>query len=139
MLTLNAKPSHSRRDFLKIGALASLSLADVLRLQAASGEPTARPKSVIMIYLYGGPSHLDMYDMKPAAPEEVRGEFKPIQTRVPGLDICELMPLQARIADKLAIMRGIEFNSDDHTSDWVFRGTFPDLKRPVFGSVVSRL
>ena len=74
-----------------------------------------------MIYLYGGPSHLDMYDLKPDAPAEFRGEFKPIRTNVPGMDICELMPLQARIADKLAIIRNLRFQrnqagSDDHYS-----------------------
>jgi len=144
MFTLLAKPAPagpgiSRRDFLRVGALGlgGLTLADLFRLRgtAAGG---AR-KAVIMIYLYGGPSHIDLYDLKPDAPAEIRGEFKPIHTNVPGFDISELMPLQARLADKLALVRGLEFNSDDHTADWIFRGTFPDKNRPVFGSVVSRL
>src|SRR6202042_679366 len=93
----------SRRSFLRAGALAfgGLTLGDVLRLRAASPvRGGVRPKSVIMIFLSGGPSHLDMYDMKPEAPREYRGEFNPIQTNLPGLEICELMPMQAKIADK---------------------------------------
>lgn len=147
MLTLHTKPAAaphgmSRRDVLRIGALGmgGLTLSDLLRLQARGAvEPTARRKAVIMIFLYGGPSHIDTYDMKPDAPDQIRGEFKPIQTNVSGIDIAELMPCQARIADKLALIRGLRFDSNDHVSDWVFRGTFPDIKRPVFGSVVSRL
>src|SRR5262245_20607676 len=92
----------SRRHFLQVGSLglAGLSLADLLRLRA-QGSVAARAghKSVIMVFLSGGPSQLDMYDLKPEAPAEVRGEFKPIQTCVPGFDICELMPLQAQLAD----------------------------------------
>src|SRR5688572_22432562 len=97
-----------RRDFLRVGALAigGLSLADVLRLQAQAGSSGSR-KSVIMIYLPGGPTHLDTYDLKPKAPKEVRGEFSPIASNVPGFEICELMPKQATIADKLTIVRGL--------------------------------
>src|SRR3954469_9933295 len=91
----------SRRGFLKIGAFgAGLSLAEMLRLRAAAGT-TSSPKAAIMIYLPGGPSHMDMYDLKPEAPAEFRGEFKPIATNVPGVQICEHMPLQARMWDKL--------------------------------------
>src|SRR5262245_17213872 len=90
----------TRRSFLRVGALTlgGLSLADVLRLRAelpAPGKP--RPKSVLMIHLSGGPSHVDMYDMKPGAPAEYRGEFRPIRTNVPGIEICELMPQQAAL------------------------------------------
>ena len=87
-----------RRDLLRHGlaGIAGLSLADVLRLRA--DVPTGKkPRSIIMVCLAGGPSHLDMYDLKPGAPEEVRGEFKPVKTVVPGFDICEHFPLQARI------------------------------------------
>src|SRR5215813_8138133 len=86
----------SRRDFLRVGALAvgGLTLADVLRLQAQAGSPGGA-KSVIMIYLPGGPTHLDTYDLKRDAPAEIRGEFNPITTNVPGMEICELMPKQA--------------------------------------------
>src|SRR5688500_5402949 len=87
----------SRREFLRVGGLTvgGLTLADVLRLraQAAGDTQTARRhKSVIMIYLPGGPSHMDMYDLKPQAAREFRGEFNPIPTNVPGIEICELFP-----------------------------------------------
>src|SRR5262245_20987989 len=103
-----------RRDFLRVGALGlgGLTLADVLRLraQAATSSTQARraPRSVIMICLAGGPSHLEMYDLKPQAPVEYRGEFRPIRTNVPGFDICEHMPRQAKIADKLALVRTVQ-------------------------------
>ncbi len=129
----------SRREFLRVGALTvgGLTLADVLRSQAA-GAAAATGKSVIMIYLPGGPTHLDTYDMKPEAPVEFRGEFRPIKTNVPGVDICELMPLQAKIMDKMAILRGVKF-VDEHSPHQVMTG-FPDrIMRPAFGSIVSYL
>src|SRR4051794_38393738 len=107
----------SRRDVLRVGGLAGagVSLADVLRLQAAGSPGTGRGKSVIMIWLRGGASHLDSWDMKPDAPAEIRGEFRPIPTNVPGIQICEHLPRQARIMDKLAIVRGIKSNDlGDH-------------------------
>src|SRR6478752_1845394 len=88
----------NRRNFLKIGAFgAGLTLADMLRAQAQASTTTdrnapSRPKSAIMIYLPGGPSHMDMYDLKPDAPSEFRGEFRPIQTNVNGVQICEHFP-----------------------------------------------
>src|SRR4051794_10326774 len=90
----------NRRDFLRVGAigLGGLSLADVLRLRARAGDATS-PRAVIMVCLAGGPSHIDMYDLKPNAPTEYRGDFRPIGTNVPGFDVSELFPLQARIAD----------------------------------------
>src|SRR5438874_13455539 len=84
----------NRRDFLRVGALGigGLTMGDVLRLRAQGPNPTASaPKAVIMVYLPGGPSHIDMYDLKPEAPQEFRGEFRPIRTNVPGLARCELM------------------------------------------------
>jgi len=139
----------SRRNFLQVGALgAGLTLADVFRLRARAGtNPPASPKAVIMILLGGGPSHIDMYDMKPNAPAEVRGEFKPIRTKVPGFDICELMPLQAKITDKLALVRNLEMTTSSHnymeiTSGFLWGNQIPGGKggpRPAFGSVVSRL
>src|SRR5438552_10349276 len=83
----------SRRSWLRIGGLAmgGLALPDILRAEAASG--VRKPaKGIIMVLLPGGPTHLDMFDLKPAAPPEIRGEFRPIATNVQGLDICELMP-----------------------------------------------
>ncbi len=129
----------SRREFLRVGALSvgGLSLADMLRMQA-SGAPVASGKSVIMIYLPGGPTHLDTYDMKPDAPVEFRGELRPIKTNVPGVDICELMPLQAKIMDKLAVLRGVKF-VDEHSPHQVMTGYADRFLRPAFGSVVSYL
>src|SRR5512143_18616 len=83
----------SRRDFLTIGGMAvgGISLSQVLRAEGVSGAARSH-KAIINIYLPGGPSHLDMWDLKPDAPVEIRGEFKPIQTNVPGIEICELFP-----------------------------------------------
>ncbi|MBY0521957.1 MAG: DUF1501 domain-containing protein [Gemmataceae bacterium] len=132
----------SRREFFKVGALGlgALTLSDLLRLKAVGAtEEKATPKSIIMVYLPGGPSHIDMYDLKPDAPVEFRGEFKPIQTNVAGMDICELMPLQAKIADKFSIVRGLQ-SVDTHSAEMLMRGSLGGpTKRPVFGSVVSRM
>jgi len=140
----------TRRSFLRAGALAlgGLTMGDVLRLRAESPAPD-RPqqKSVIMIFLSGGPSHLDMYDMKPQAPAEYRGVFSPIRTNVPGMEICELMPMQARIADKFTILRGAQL-AQLHSANEFYSG-FPwqesprasvpgEAQRPALGSVVSR-
>ena len=131
----------SRRSFLRAGALAvgGLTLGDLLRAQAdAAGRVPAVRKSVIMVYLNGGPSHLDMYDLKPQAPIEYRGEFRPISTNVPGMDVCELFPLQAMIADKFAIVRNMQFQQEGHTAPELYSG-FLKGNRPAFGSVVSKL
>ncbi|MDZ4685789.1 MAG: DUF1501 domain-containing protein, partial [Planctomycetaceae bacterium] len=139
----------NRREALQIGALGlgGLTLADVLRLEARAGKRSAAPaKSVIMVCLPGGPSHIDMYDPKPDAPVEFRGEFGTIRTRVQGLDFCEHLPLQAQIADKLSVIRGIKFLGR-HDPYELLSG-YPSArtgeirageKWPVFGSVVSRL
>src|SRR5687767_15156555 len=99
----------SRRNFLQIGAFgAGLSLAEMLRLRASAGtQASSSPKAAIMIYLPGGPSHMDTYDLKPNAPTEFRGEFKPIKTNIPGVEISEYFPLQAKMWDKLAAIRSI--------------------------------
>ena len=98
----------ARREFLTIGTLglSGLSLADILRAEAASG--VSNHKSVIMIYLTGGPPHQDMVDLKPDAPSEIRGEFKPISTKLPGIQISELMPRTAAKLDKFVIIRSLE-------------------------------
>jgi hypothetical protein len=136
----------SRRNFMKIGALgASVTLADVLRARAGQ-DPTTKPsssnKAAIMIYLPGGPSHIDMYDPKPEAPMEFRGEFRPIQTNVPGVQICEHMPLQARMWDKLSVVRSL-VSTDEHSDSLVSTGFSENVNRtqghPCFGSVVSKL
>jgi uncharacterized protein DUF1501 len=138
----------SRRNFLQVGAFgAGLTLADQLRAKAlATDTPTAiappRPKSAIMIYLPGGPSHMDMYDLKPDAPSEFRGEFKPIDTNVPGVRISEHMPMQARIWDKCAVIRSV-VAFDEHSDSGVMTGKSENQNRtanhPSFGSVVSRV
>src|SRR5262245_54173071 len=134
----------SRRSFLKIGAFgAGLTLADMLRSRAAANPASpSTNKAAIMIYLPGGPSHMDMYDLKPDAPTEYRGEFKPIQTNVPGVQICEHMPMQARMWDKLSCIRSI-VSVDEHSDSLVMTGYSENTNRiahhPSFGSVMSRL
>lgn len=133
--------AYSRRDVLRVGALAAggLALPELLRRRALAGLGGKSPKAVIMICLPGGPTHHEMYDMKPDAPEEIRGEFKPVATNVPGLDVCELMPQHTRIADRLAIVRNMKFFQPDHQLHEVFTG-YPTLQqRPAFGSIVSRV
>jgi hypothetical protein len=137
-----------RRNFLKIGAFgAGVTLATQLRAQAARREsPTSAqkssPKSAIMIYLPGGPSHLDMYDLKPGAPSEFRGEFNPINTNVPGVDICEHFPMQAKMFDKLAVIRSLT-SVDEHSDSLVMTGYSEQTNKlaghPSFGSVMSKL
>lgn len=138
-----------RRDFLRVGGLGvgGLTLADVLRLRArGAANATAPVKSVIMLCLSGGPSHIDTYDLKPDAPEEFRGEFRPIRTSLPGLDLCEHMPLQAKIAHQLTVIRGLKFKGK-HDPYELLSG-YPSArsgeirgneKWPVLGAVVSRL
>src|SRR5262245_6114500 len=101
----------SRRNFLTVGgfALGGLSLSSMMRAgeaAAAEGTPSLatghQHKAIINIYLPGGPSHMDMWDLKPEAPREIRGEFSPIKTNVPGMEICELFPELAKVADKFA-------------------------------------
>src|SRR5271166_667486 len=98
----------SRRNFLKIGAFgAGLTLADMLRARAVAARQSGKPasnKAAIMIYLPGGPSHMDMYDLKPDAPKEFKGEFNPIATNVSGVQICEHFAMQAKMWDKLAVI-----------------------------------
>jgi hypothetical protein len=133
----------TRRSFLRLGALgASLTLADVLRLQATAGTATSSSKSVIMINLPGGPSHMDMYDLKPEAPVEYRGEFKPIKTNVPGVHICELFPRQARMWDKFAVIRSVrggQEHSDAQTNTGYHEFENRTAHHPAVGAVVSRL
>ena len=134
----------SRRDVLRIGALGlgGLTLGQVLRLQAGGAEhrENRRGKSVIWIWLRGGASHIDSFDMKPDAPAEVRGEFRPIQTNVPGIEICEHLPLMAGMMDRLAIVRGIKANDlGDHTPHYILTGFGDRGIRPSLGAVASYL
>jgi hypothetical protein len=130
-----------RREFLRAGmlGLGGLTLADLLRNEAR-GATAARPKSVIYVVLDGGPSHIDMWDLKPKAPIEYRGPFQPIATSLPNVQICEHMPLQAKIMDQLALLRGIRSVENDHFLSEVYSG-LPRTAgpRPAFGSIVSRM
>lgn len=133
-----------RRNFLKIGALGlgGLSMTQLLRAEAANGIGHSN-KSVIMVYLPGGPPHQDMFDLKMDAPSEIRGEFRPINTNVPGIQICEHLPLLAKLTDKLAIIRSMVGAKDRHESFQCMTGRLnernPPGGWPEFGSVISKL
>ena len=140
---------RSRRHFLKIGGLAlgGLSLPQLLHAEQSSPATRGRTlshKAVIMIYLSGGPSHQDMYDLKMDAPIEIRGSFQPIATNVPGIEICEHMPRLAKMMDKATIIRSLYGCPDQHASDLCLSG-YPIGARgrqdnhPSLGSAVSRL
>jgi Protein of unknown function (DUF1501) len=149
MLTIPGQSSRfcdgvSRRNFLRIGALGmgGLSLPQLLRAEAATGRKSGS-KAVIMIYLPGGPPHQDTFDLKMEAPSEIRGEFRPIPTNVPGTQICELLPRLARIADQYTIIRSISDAVDDH-SDFMCqtgrrKGNQPPGGWPTMGATVSRV
>lgn len=125
----------NRRSFLQMGALGlgGLGLADLLRLKAQGADSLGKrdDTSVIFVWLPGGPPHLDMYDMKPDAPAEYRGAFHPIHTNVPGMDVCELMPLHARCADKYSIIRSISHTFADHGGGHKKFMAVRDPKSPV--------
>ena len=133
----------SRRSFLKIGSLGlgGCSLPDILQAQ---GNPSggSSHKSVIMIFLPGGPPHQDMFDLKMDAPSEIRGEFNPISTAVPGIQICELFPRMAKMAKKLTFVRSIVGAVDSHWSLQCLSGRSPRDKIaggwPSMGSVLSK-
>jgi hypothetical protein len=140
---------QSRRHFLKIGGLAlgGLALPQILRAEAAkvaAGDKGLSHKAIIMIYLSGGPSHQDMYDLKMDAPIEIRGSFHPIKTNVPGIEICEHLPRLAKMMDKFAIIRSLYGSPDQHASDMCLSGYPIGSKgrqdnHPSLGSAVSRL
>src|SRR5437763_216020 len=129
MLTIGGKAHGrfcdgvSRRDFLRIGGLAlgGLALPDLLRAEATAGVGTSH-KAVIMVFLAGGPPHQDMFDLKPGAPDGIRGEFRPIPTNVPGLDICEHMPRLARMMDKFTVIRSMADCAPDHSAGQCLTG-----------------
>ena len=140
MLTIASGPP-SRRQFLRAGGLgvAGVTLPALLRNDARA-DSAARPKSVIYVVLSGGPSHIDTWDPKPDAPAEFRGPFGTIPTRLPGVRLCELFPLQASILDKAAILNGVRSVENDHYLSEVYTGLPRSAgNRPAFGSVASRL
>ncbi|MDB5350369.1 MAG: hypothetical protein JWN86_1616 [Planctomycetota bacterium] len=134
----------SRRSFLMIGGLAMGGIALPQLLKAEDGSGVRRPhKAVIMVYLSGGLSHQDTFDLKPNAPAEVRGEFKPIATRVPGIEVGELLPMMAASMDKIAVVRSVVGQRDEHSSFQNLTG-FPMSQseregKPHIGSVVARV
>jgi hypothetical protein len=144
----------SRRAFMQIGGLGfgGLTLPQLLRAEKQAGVSKSH-KSVIMVLLPGGPSHLDMFDLKPDAPTDIRGEFLPISTNVPGIEICELMPRLAKMADKLVPIRSLVGAPDDHNVHWCVTGWeshpeqtgskerpgYPPGGWPSMGAVVSRM
>ncbi len=139
---LHNKPS--RRTFLRIGALGlgGLTLAQLLKAEASAGIQSSR-KSIILIYLVGGPPHQDMFDLKPDAPKEIAGPWRPIATNVTGIRICEAFPQLARIMDKLVVVRSLVGNQSDHDATQVFNGHHPRKPKPSggwpqFGSAVAK-
>jgi hypothetical protein len=155
MVTQPCKGPVRRREFLRVGTLAlgGVTLSDVLRHRALAAETQAggarSETSVILFWMWGGPSQLETYDMKPDAPSEYRGPLRPIQTNVPGIDICEYMPLQAQIADRFSIIRSLHHEMAAHNdgSIEVLTGKTPSVpdptsqahsEHPDFGMIASR-
>jgi hypothetical protein len=134
----------TRRSFLQIGGLAlgGLTLPHLLRAEERSGSGKSQ-RSVIMVYLTGGLAHQDTFDLKPHAPKEVRGEFKPIATNVPGIQIGELLPRLAHSMDKLIVLRSLVGLRDEHSSFQSTTGfTMGETKRegkPHFGAVIAKM
>ena len=144
---------HSRRHALKVGGLGllGLNMAQVVRAAEARPGKPARAKSVIFLYQFGGPSHLDMFDLKPDAPEAIRGPHKPIATSVPGLEICDQLPRLAQMMDRVTLVRSVHHGMKNHNSAsyYALTGHAPpsdDIRLrdslelfPAYGSVVDRL
>lgn len=138
-----------RRDFLKVGAagLFGLTLPQLLRLEARAAvngsAPKPRARSVIMVWLGGGPAAIDMWDLKPGAPEGIRGEFKQIPTNAPGVQICEHLPKLAQAADKYTVVRSLYHTIPSHGPATVFMTTgnkpTPALQYPSLGSLAMKL
>ncbi|HVA49910.1 MAG TPA: DUF1501 domain-containing protein [Pirellulales bacterium] len=134
----------TRRSFLKIGGLAmgGLSLAEILRTEAHAGRPNSH-KAVIMVFLSGGPPHQDLVDLKPLAPVEIRGEFNPIASNVPGIEICELLPRMASMMDKFVVIRSMIGAEGAHSAFQCMtarkHNPQPPGGWPSLGSCVSKL
>jgi hypothetical protein len=141
-----------RRDFLRfgVGGLFGLSLAQLLRLEAQArsdpaqlGKRARRADAVIQVWLAGGPATIDMWDPKPGAPEGIRGEFKPIATKIPGVQVCEHLPRMAGLLDKVTVVRSLFHTIPSHGPATVFMTTgnkpTPALDYPSLGSLVARL
>jgi hypothetical protein len=143
MLKIQTSPA-SRRSFVQVGGLTAMGLTEADLLRAADQhKPTTsrRAKSVILVYLGGGLSHHDSFDLKPDAVAEIRGKYSPIDTVVPGLQICELLPLMSQCMDKVCLHRGGAHNNDHHetATNWVMSGRFgtPFGDWPAIGAVAA--
>src|SRR5262249_33600822 len=135
----------SRRDFLTVGGTllgGALALPHLLAAEAQSGIKLSH-KAVINVYLPGGPPHLDMFDLKPDAPAEIRGEFKPIKTNVPGIEVCELFPQMAAMMDKFVIIRSMADCQGDHDAYQCMTGrkSMPQTRDfwPALGAWVAKV
>ena len=142
----------SRRSMLKasLAGLAGLDLPGLLRLRAESvvaNRPLSRSKSVILLWMTGGPSHIDTWDVKPGMPQEIRGPFRDIPTRVPGVHICEFLPKQAAMMDQFTLIRSVDCRESNHEPDHVmqtgFRAAAPRVNPqghlyPAIGSLVAK-
>jgi hypothetical protein len=131
-------PSVSRRELLRVGGLSLLGLSShqLARLRAVAGDPAAPKRqfnSCVFVFLFGGPSHIDLWDMKPEAPAEIRGEFKPVSTRISGIHLCEHLPHLAQQMDKLCLLRSMEHRMPVHgpACSEMYTG------RPYFGPPVT--
>lgn len=140
----------SRRSFLQVGTVGvgGLGLSQLLQLQAEASVPGKdQDTACIFVWLPGGPPHMDMYDMKPDAPSDYRGEFRPIATNVPGVDVCELFPQHAKIADKFSVIRSVCHTFADHGGGHKRFMTGRDPKEPTgfvndypaCGSMIARM
>lgn len=140
----------TRRKTLQVGALGAfgLGLPGLLNAENSHVHPAAASKkSVILVWMHGGPSQLDMYDMKPLAPKEYRGPFSPVRSNLPGLDVCELLPEHAKVMDKCTVIRSFSHGNGDHwaAAHWMLTGrlgsTGSDRKprQPSMGAVASHL
>lgn len=142
----------SRRSFLHIGVagMGAVSLGHLIAMKEASAAASGAKKdaSIILLWLDGGPGHMDMYDMKPEAPPEYRGIWRPIKTNVSGIEISELFPLQAKIADKFSIVRSLNHGTGDHftAGHWMLTGRGAGVggnstagKYPFFGSIATKI
>jgi hypothetical protein len=133
-----------RRDFLKVGTagLLGLALADVLRAEARRPARKKKADSVILLWLGGGPATIDMWDLKPDAPENVRGDFKPIRTKAAGIRICEHLPRTAAVMDRCALVRSLGHGITAHGPGTVYMATghapSPALEYPSLGSLAAR-
>jgi len=144
----HAPPFIARRGLLHAGllGLGGLSLSSLLRERATAGTAAGKDTSVIFLFLHGGPSQLETYDLKPQAPAEIRGPYRPISTSVPGLDLCEALPLHARMADRFALIRSCTHGEGGHfEAHGRFMSGHPGLKpgtfestHPQMGAIVGR-